>query len=63
MPFSAGPRNCVGGAFAMYEGKAMLATLLANASFALPTGEIPTPVARITLHPKPGLKLNVTALH
>jgi cytochrome P450 len=46
----------------MYEGKAMQATLLAKASFELPDGETPIPVARITLHPRPGLRLNVTAL-
>jgi cytochrome P450 len=62
MPFGAGPRTCVGGTFAMVEGKTMLATLLDRASFALPEGERPTPFARITLRPKEGLRLNVTML-
>jgi|KBSMisStaDraftv2_1062788.scaffolds.fasta_scaffold186157_2 cytochrome P450 len=62
MPFGAGPRTCVGGSFAMIEGKTMLATLLQHASFALPEGERPTPFARVTLSPKYGLKLNVTML-
>jgi cytochrome P450 len=62
MPFGAGPRTCIGGTFAMVEGKTMLATLLGQASFALPEGERPTPFARITLRPKEGLKLNVTML-
>lgn len=62
MPFGAGPRTCIGGTFAMVEGKTMLATLLAQARFALPAGEQPTPFARITLRPKEGLKLNVTML-
>jgi cytochrome P450 len=62
MPFGAGPRTCVGGTFAMVEGKTMLATLLDLASFALPEGEWPTPFARITLRPKEGLRLNVTML-
>jgi cytochrome P450 len=62
MPFGAGPRTCIGGSFAMLEGKTILATLLARARFALPDGEQPTPFARITLRPKEGLKLNVTML-
>jgi cytochrome P450 len=62
MPFGAGPRTCVGGSFAMLEGKTILAMLLQHASFALPEGERPTPFARITLSPKCGLKLNVTML-
>jgi cytochrome P450 len=62
MPFGAGPRTCIGGSFAMLEGKTILATLLARARFALPDGEQPTPFARITLRPKEGLQLNVTML-
>jgi cytochrome P450 len=62
MPFGAGPRTCIGGGFAMLEGKTILATLLAQARFALPKGEQPTPFARITLRPKEGLRLNVTML-
>jgi cytochrome P450 len=60
LPFSMGPRSCIGGTFAMTEGKTMLATLLANARFELPEGERPTPFARITLKPKEGLRLKVT---
>jgi cytochrome P450 len=60
MPFGGGPRTCIGAAFSMMEGKAMLATLIAQARFELPPGEVPVPLARVTLRPKPGLKLNVT---
>jgi cytochrome P450 len=63
MPFSTGPRSCIGGAFSMLETKAMLATFLAKARFELPEGEVPVPLARITLRPKQGLKLKVTMLH
>jgi cytochrome P450 len=63
MPFSTGSRSCIGGAFSMLETKAMLATFLAKARFELPEGEVPVPLARITLRPKHGLKLKVTMLH
>jgi cytochrome P450 len=63
MPFSTGPRSCIGGAFSMIETKVMLATFLARARFELPEGEVPVPLARITLRPKLGLKLKVTMLH
>jgi cytochrome P450 len=62
MPFGAGPRTCIGGTFAMVEGKAILATILANAKLELPEREEPLPFARITLRPKDGLKLKVTML-
>jgi cytochrome P450 len=62
LPFSTGPRNCIGASFAMVEGRVILATLLSQAKFALPEGEIPVPFARVTLRPKNGLKLKVTML-
>ena len=63
LPFSIGPRICIGAAFSMLEAKAMLATLLASAKFELPENEVPEPLARITLRQKQGLKLKVTMLH
>jgi len=62
MPFSTGPRNCIGASFAMVEGGVMLATLLASARFGLPEGEVPVPIARVTLRPRGGLRLKVTML-
>lgn len=62
MPFGAGPRTCIGGTFAMVEGKTILATILANARLELSDGEEPLPFARITLRPKDGLRLKVTML-
>jgi len=60
LPFGAGPRGCIGGSYSMLEAKTMLATLLAGARFSLPAGELPVPVARITLHSKANIALRVT---
>lgn len=58
LPFGAGPRICIGMAFAMLEATAILATLLQHARFA-PTAHVPAPVARVTLVPKGGMPLEV----
>lgn len=59
MPFGAGPRICIGRAFAEIEATAMLATLLQHARFEL-AGHEPQPVARVTLLPGGGMPLQVT---
>ena len=61
MPFGAGPRICIGQAFAMIEAVSMLATFIRRARFALPPGSRrPEPISRITLRPRGGLHLLVT---
>jgi cytochrome P450 len=60
MPFGAGPRVCIGRAFAMLEAAAMLATFVRHASFAPAGGPEPVPVARVTLLPRDGMPLRVT---
>jgi cytochrome P450 len=59
MPFGAGPRICIGRAFAEIEAAAILATLLQHARFE-PAGHEPQPVARVTLLPAGGMPLKVT---
>jgi cytochrome P450 len=59
MPFGAGPRICIGMAFAMIEASAILATLLRRARFAPVEGHEPQPVARVTLIPRGGMPLRV----
>jgi len=59
MPFGAGPRVCIGRAFAQLEATAMLATFVRAASFEPVEGVEPVPVARVTLMPKGGLPLKV----
>jgi cytochrome P450 len=60
LPFGAGPRICIGMAFAMLEATAMLATLLQKARFEPVPGREPIPLARVTLQPGGGLPLKVT---
>jgi cytochrome P450 len=59
IPFSAGPRTCIGNHFALMEGPLVLATLLQRADFALvdPQGAVPEPTA--TLRPKGGIPMRV----
>jgi cytochrome P450 len=59
IPFGAGPRICIGMAFAMIEATAMLATLLQKARFAPVEDREPYPLARVTLLPGGGLPLHV----
>ncbi len=60
LPFGAGPRICIGMAFAMIEATAMLATLLQRVRFAALEGRDPYPVARVTLLPRGGVTLKVS---
>ena len=62
MPFGAGPRVCIGAAFALVEATAVLATLIASARFEWDGKHLPEPVSRITLHPKGSMPLVVTPL-
>jgi cytochrome P450 len=59
MPFSAGPRVCSGAGFAMVEGPLLLALLARAFRFEL-VGEMPVPVAHLTVRAKNGIRLRVT---
>jgi len=60
MPFGAGPRICIGAAFAFVEATVMLATLVRAARFESPPLHEPIPVSRVVLVPKHGMPLQVT---
>ena len=62
MPFGAGPRICLGGAFAMMEMVAAVATLLRHLQFETPERFECEPIHRITLRPRHDLKLIVQPL-
>ena len=59
MPFGFGARTCIGGAFAMMEATALLATLVRRARFEWDGVHLPEPVSRITLRPRGGMPLKV----
>lgn len=59
LPFGAGPRVCIGMAFAMIEATAMLATMLQEVRFEPVEDHQPAPIARVTLQPKGGMPLKV----
>lgn len=60
-PFGGGMRRCIGMAFALYEMKMVLATVLSRASLRLAPGPAIEPVRRaITLMPSDGLRVELT---
>ena len=60
IPFSAGPRVCTGAGFAMVEGPLLLAMLCRAFRFEAVAGDVPVPVAHLTVRAKDGIRLRVT---
>lgn len=58
LPFSAGPRTCIGNHFALMEGPLVLATLLHYADVEMDAGAEVVPEAYATLRPK-GVRMRV----
>lgn len=59
MPFGAGPRICIGAAFAMTELVVVLATLVRSARFSPLSGHRVWPIAELALRPEGGLPMRV----
>jgi cytochrome P450 len=59
IPFGAGPRVCIGMAFAMQEGIILLAHLLRAFRLDLVEGHVVMPLQRVTLRPREGMKMHV----
>ncbi|OVA09412.1 Cytochrome P450 [Macleaya cordata] len=57
MPFSSGPRNCVGQTFALMEAKIILAMLITKFSFTISKNYRHAPVIVLTLKPKHGVQI------
>lgn len=58
MPFGAGPRVCIGNAFAVMEAVAVLAVILQKLRLKNDSGA-PEPLMKVTLRPKTSLKMKV----
>ncbi|UJR29908.1 hypothetical protein I4U23_017456 [Adineta vaga] len=61
LPFSAGPRSCIGQNFAMLEAKVMLAMMIKHFRFELVPGQKHTPEIVITMRPKYGMWMKVSS--
>ena len=62
IPFGGGPRVCVGARFAVVEALIILAYWLSARRFSLPPGFRPDPVGTVTLRPRGGMPLMVSAV-
>jgi cytochrome P450 len=60
IPFSAGPRTCIGNHFALMEGPLVLATLLHHADYELVDPRGTQPDSHATLRPRGGIPMRVT---
>ena len=60
LPFSKGPRVCLGAAFALQEGTLILACLARRFKFDTVPGFVPKPVGRLTVRSENGIRLRVT---
>jgi cytochrome P450 len=59
LPFGAGPRGCIGSAFALQEATIVVASITRNFEFQVPPGHTVWPVHRVTLRPQGGLPMAV----
>ena len=60
IPFSAGPRICIGNQFAEMEGRLIHARMMRDLDVSLAPGQIIEPDPLITLRPRHGVKLRLT---
>ncbi len=64
LPFGAGPRICIGQSFSLQEATLVLAHVVRTVRLALPPDHPPvTPLHRVTLRPKEGLRMIAARRH
>jgi cytochrome P450 len=63
IPFSGGPRVCIGKQFALMEGALVLATILQQYRLGAVPGRVVEPIPEITLRPKGGLPMKLHRRH
>jgi cytochrome P450 len=61
IPFSAGARVCTGAGFAMVEGPLLLAHILRDLQVEAIDGDVPVPVAHLTVRSKSGIRLRLVS--
>jgi cytochrome P450 len=59
LPFGAGPRTCIGAAFAQQEAALVMSALVGRFDFALAKGQSVWPLLRVTLRPAEGLRMRL----
>jgi len=59
LPFGAGPRTCIGSAFALQEATLVLAAVMHHFSLRLAPEHVVWPILRVTLRPANGLPMTV----
>ncbi len=60
LPFSLGPRICMGAAFATQEAMLLLASLVRRFRFEPVAGHVPKPVGRLTIRSENGIRLKIS---
>lgn len=64
LPFGAGPRICIGQSFSLQEATLVLAHVVRAVRLTLPPDHPPvTPLHRVTLRPKEGLRMVTARRH
>jgi cytochrome P450 len=59
LPFSLGPRVCLGAGFAMLEATLIISALVSRFEFSVEPGHVPEPIGRLSIRSANGLRLSL----